>query len=226
MLPDDIRGELEGVLLDYYPETTRALDKWESAFRMQLSETQFSDSERQKVITALWWLRYGDTTREFMEKVLSLFIPGVHVADNTPVMDITGLTQNYKSVNGNKDMYCGGRKAVCASGTLGFVYKSVNGVAAMCCGNKAAVNGYREFSGEDIPSVLANDSAKPWDIPSTLSYQSLCFFISGEITRADTGEITNIQWLSIEKKWQKIIEYIVLALKPVHTTAVLWIHYI
>lgn len=225
-LPDDVRDEMEGVLLDYYPETTRAVDEWELAFRAQLTDSRFTASERRTVVRALWWLRYGNTTKEFMQKVLGLFIPGARVEDNTPVMDITGLTQRYRSVNGNRDMYCGGERAVCSEGTLAFLYESVNGAQPMCCGNRRAMNGRCVLTGDDVPSVLANDSARPWDIPTSLDHQSLCFFVSGDIARAEGGEVVGIQWLSVEEKWRSVIEYIVLALKPVHTTAVLWIHYI
>lgn len=199
VLPDDIRKELEGVMLDYYPDTTSALDEWEKAFRVQFSTTLFSKQERRSVIGALWWLRYGNTTAEFMQRVLGLFISGVQVTDNVPVSNVIGLVFAYKSVNGNK---------------------------YMCCGNRRAVCNYHVGERSWIPNILRNDSIQPWDIPYGADYWSMCFFISGEVFRDGDGKFIALQRLKVHEKWQRFIEYVVLSLKPVQTTAVLFLQYV
>lgn len=199
VLGDDVRKEFEGVLLDYYPETTRAVDKWEQVFRVQFSTTLFSMAERRSVVGALWWLRYGNTTAEFMQKVLGLFIPGVQVTDNVPVANVIGLVFAYKSVNGNK---------------------------YMCCGNRRAVCNYHVGDRAWIPSILRNDSIQPWDIPTDYRYFQMCFFISGEVFREGDGRFIALQRLKVHEKWQRFIEYVVLSLKPVQSTAVLFLQYV
>ena len=198
-LPDDVRNEMEAVLLDYYPDTTRVLERWEEAFRIQFSRLLFSVEERRSIVSALWWMRYGNTTREFMEKILKLFIPGAIVTENIPVVNAMGLVFTYKSVCRNKYMCCGNRKAVCSLlvGESGWV-----------------------------PTVLRNDTQSVWDIPSDPKFYETYFFISKGVSRDAENKIIAFQRLKVHEKWQQFVEYTILSLKPVHTTAVLFIEYV
>lgn len=198
-LPDDIRRELEGVYLDHFPETTRALEKWEEVFRVQLSATLFTAGERRRVLSALWWMRYGNTTAQFMEKILGLFFPGVRVTENVPVVNAPGLV---------------------------FAYKSVCRASYMVCGNRRAVCDYHIGHRDWLPTILRNDTTQPWDIPAGDAYSSLCFFISRDVYREADGRIQVLQRLKVHEKWQRFLEYVVLSLKPVHTTAILFVIYV
>lgn len=198
-LPDDIRRELEGVYMDYFPDTTRALEKWEEIFHVRFSASLFTDGERRIVLKVLWLLRYGNTTAEFMRSVLDVFIPGVRVTDNVPVANAAGLSYAYKSVNGNK---------------------------YMCCGNRRAVCNFHVGERDWLPAVLRNDSQSAYDIPFAASYWSMCFFISGEVFRDGDGRFIAFGRKKVHEKWQKFVEYIVLALKPVQSTAILFIKYV
>lgn len=199
VLPDDIRKELEGVMLDYYPDTTRALDEWEKAFKVQFSTTLFTKQERRSVIGALWWLRYGNTTAEFMQRVLGLFIPGVQVTENVPRVNAIGLVFAYRSVNGNK---------------------------YMCCGNKRACCNYHLGNRSWIPTILRNDTQSPWDIPSNPKWYDTYFFISRDVFREEDRKIQALQRLKVHQKWRSFLEYVVLSLKPVHSTAILFLQYV
>ena len=198
-LGDDVRKEFEGVLLDYYPDTTRALEKWEEIFRVQFSKILFNVQERRSIVSTLWWLRYGNTTGEFMEKILNLFIPGARVTENIPAVDAMGLVFSYMAVCGNK---------------------------YICCGNKKAVCNYHIGERGWVPEILRNDTQSVWDIPSDTKFYENYFFVSGEVWRDGTGKIQVLKKLKVHEKWQRFVEYVILALKPVHTTAILFIKYV
>lgn len=198
-LGDDARKEFEGVLLDYYPDTTRALEKWEEIFRVQFSKILFNVQERRSIVSALWWLRYGNTTGEFMEKILNLFIPGARVTENVPAVNAMGLVFSYRSVCGNRHT---------------------------CCGNKLAFCNFHVGEQGWIPTILRNDSQSAWDIPSDRKFYETYFFISREVFRDGDGKIIALQRLKVHEKWQRFVEYVVLALKPVHTTAIMFLQYV
>lgn len=200
VLPEDVRREIEGVYLDYYPDTTRALEEWENTFRMHFLSTLFSVEERRRGLKVLWRLRYGNTSSQFMQNTLELLFPGVQVTKNVPPVNALGLV---------------------------FAYKSVNGAGYMRCGNKRAVCDYHVGQREWIPTILRNDTSQTWDLPVTIAKSALCFFISRDVYRDPaTREIVVLQRLKIHEKWKRFLEFIVLALKPVHTTAILFVKYI
>lgn len=198
-LPEDIRREMEEVYFDYFPETTRALEKWEEIFHVKFAASLFSAAERRIVLKVLWLLRYGNTTGEFMRSVLELIIPGVRVTDNVPVSNAVGLVFAYKSVCGNKYIRCGNRRAVCNFHV-----------------------GDRSW----LPAILRNDSQQPWDIPVNAQYWSMCFFISGEVFRDGDGKFISFARKKVHEKWKQFIEYVVLAVKPVQSTAILFLKYV
>ena len=77
-----------------------------------------------------------------------------------------------------------------------------------------------------LPAVLRNDSQSAYDIPFAASYWSMCFFISGEVFRDGDGRFIAFGRKKVHEKWQQFVEYIVLALKPVQSTAILFIKYV
>lgn len=199
-LPQDIRKELEGVYQDYFPDTTRALEKWEEIFHVRFSASLFTDGERRIVLKVLWLLRYGNTTGEFMRSVLDVFIPGVRVTDNVPVGNALGLIFAYKSVNGNK---------------------------YMCCGNRRAMCNFHVGDRNWYPAILQNDSMKAYnEIPNTAAYWPMFFFVSGEVFRDGDRKFIAFARKKVHEKWQRFVEYMVLALKPVQSTAIMFIQYV
>ncbi len=199
-LPQDIRKELEGVYQDYFPDTTRALEKWEEIFHVRFSASLFTDGERRIVLKVLWLLRYGNTTGEFMRSVLDVFIPGVRVTDNVPVGNALGLIFAYKSVNGNK---------------------------YMCCGNRRAMCNFHVGDRNWYPAILQNDSMKAYnEIPNTAAYWPMFFFVSGEVFRDGDRKFIAFARKKVHEKWQRFVEYVVLALKPVQSTAIMFIQYV
>ena len=225
LLGDDVKREISDVYLDYFPETTWDLAKWEKTFKINFSTNLFSESDRRTALKILWRLRYGNVTAEFLQETLRLITPGMYVSDNSPQTDVTALVQNYKSVNGNRYMVCGHKRAICSAGAFAIMYKSVNGKGYMCCGNKRAVNGYMTTNGGFIPTMIRNGSTGSWNFSEDSDMQSTYFFVAGEVRRDSNHKITTLQRLDVEKKWQKFLEYIILASKPVHTTAITWIRY-
>lgn len=199
-LPQDIRKELEGVYQDYFPDTTCALEKWEEIFHVRFSASLFTDGERRIVLKVLWLLRYGNTTGEFMRSVLDVFIPGVRVTDNVPVGNALGLIFAYKSVNGNK---------------------------YMCCGNRRAMCNFHVGDRNWYPAILQNDSMKAYnEIPNTAAYWPMFFFVSGEVFRDGDRKFIAFARKKVHEKWQRFVEYVVLALKPVQSTAIMFIQYV
>lgn len=198
-LPDNIRREIEGVYLDYFPETTRALAEWEKNFHVRFSAFLFSEDERRIILKVLWLMRYGNTTAEFMQRILRCIVPKINVTENTPIGNPIGLSFAYRSVNGNK---------------------------YMCCGNKNAFCNFHVGKVGWRPYVLQNNSMTVYDIPSDARYWPMCFFISGEVFRDDNRRFIVFQRIKIPAKWQQFIEYVVLALKPVQSTAILFVQYI
>ena len=198
-LPDDIRRELEAVYMDNFPDTTRALEKWEEIFHVRFSASLFTYGERRIILKALWLMRYGNTTAQFMQSVLRMFFPGVRVTENVPVVNAPGVV---------------------------FEYKSLNGMPYMCCGNRRAVCDYHIGNHDWVPTVLRNNTQAPWDMFGGDAYSSMCFFISRDVWRDVDGKIQVLQRLKIHEKWQAFFEYMVLALKPVHTTAILFVLYV
>ena len=52
VLPEDLRTEIEQVYLDYFPETTRCLDKWEEVFQIIFSQQELE--QQRKVLSSIW----------------------------------------------------------------------------------------------------------------------------------------------------------------------------
>lgn len=229
-LPENIRREIEGVYLDYFPETTRALEEWEKTFHVRFSAFLFSESERRIVLKVLWLLRYGNTTAEFMQRILRCIVPRINVTENTPVGNPIGLSFAYRSVNGNKYMCCGNKNAFCnfhvgEQPPAHVTYRSVNGNRLTVCGNKNAYCNYNLGDPPWRPYVLRNDSMEVYDIPPDARYWAMCFFISGEVFRDDNRRFIVFQRIKVAAKWRQFIEYVVLALKPVQSTAILFVQY-
>ena len=106
------------------------------------------------------------------------------------------------------------------------VYAAVNGNKKMVNGNKYAVNGYKIGDSDFIPTVLKNDSESFYELPSVPDYWRNCFFICKSVIRNRYKAIMYVEKLQVEAKWKNFLEYIVLKIKPAHTTAILFVEYI
>lgn len=197
-LGSDMRSDAEQQAADLYPFLTNRLSDWEKAFKIQFTG-EFTDEQRRKVLSVFWWMRWGSSTIEFIQQVLSALIPGIVVEENNPVRnpDLYAVTQ----LN-----CCGNENAI--------------------CGRESCVCGYHEGEIKQYkPDILHNDSIQAERVPADRHYWELCFFICGGIKR-ENNRITDVTRIAIPRKWKKFIEYIILLLKPVHTTAFLFVDWV
>lgn len=198
VLSEDLRTDGEKSYLDLFPEFTRKIEEWEKEFSVQFT-SQLTEEQRRNILTALWKMRYGASTTDFIQEMLRILIPNITVAENNPVRNPVVANVSYIAVNANKNM---------------------------CCGNKKALCSYRYGSGEFTPGVLKNGTETLYDIPENSRYWETCFFICQSVVYSRSGEIVYVYPISIDRKWKEFIEYIVLSVKPVHTTALMFINWL
>ena len=137
VLPNDLRNEIEAVYMDYFPETTRSLEKWEQVF--QVIFTQAELSLRRSVLAGLWQMNNNGGAAVFLRKVLQEVWPELQLVENIPVGNPRGPNAFYYMVCGNE---------------------------SACCGNAKAVCGYRYGdAGYDL-TILRNDTASSYSIPN------------------------------------------------------------
>ncbi len=196
--PDDVQEYLENIYGDLFPETTRELDKWEEQFGVVFAK-QYDETIRRKLLKSFWNINTGGQSTMYLQNILELISPDFKVIENLPVRDPRDSNAVYAAVNGNKLM--------------------VNG-------NKYAVNGRKLGDSSFIPSVLKNDKEGFYSLPSQSAYWANCFFICKSVIRNRYGAIMYVEKLQVEAKWKNFIEYIVLKIKPAHTTGILFVEYI
>lgn len=196
-LPENIRSEIEMVYGDLFPDTTRFPEKWESVFAIFFKEEELI--KRREILDSLWKINQGGgQTALFLQDVLQKIIPNIMVIENVPV-------KNPRDGN--------------------IATLSVCNYKTMRCGNSKAVAYYRIGDPDFVPSVLQNDSSDLYSISDNPYFWGNCFYICQSIDRNSRKEIIFIKKIKIEKKWKNYIEYLILKLKPVHTTAVLYIEW-
>lgn len=196
--PDDIQKYLEDVYGDLLPESTRELDKWEAQFGVVFA-SQYDESIRRKLLKSFWNINTGGQSTSYIQNILQLISIDFHVIENLPVRNPRDSNAAYAAVNGNKQM--------------------VNS-------NKYAVNGRKIGDSSFIPTVLKNNSESFYSLPPQADYWSNCFFICKSVIRNRYNAIMYVEKLQIEEKWKEFIEFIVLKIKPAHTTAILFVEYI
>jgi hypothetical protein len=196
-LPDDVRREAEKAYLDLFPETTRFPEEWEKTFAVYLTGAE--QEKRRGIIDALWKTVSGDQGASFLQEVLRKIDTGLGVFENVPVSD----PRNKQSAG----------LAICDYST-------------MVCDNETACCDY--FRGDDTftPGVIQNDKTDVYAIPDDTRFWETCFFIAKNIYRNNEQEILYIEPLEISATWKNIVEYLVLKIKPVHSTAVVFVKWI
>ncbi len=198
VLPEGARADAEKAYLDLFPEYTRNIEEWEKAFQIQFTHL-LTEEQRRNILKALWRMRYGLATADFLQELLQNFLPEIQVVENVPV-------SNPRMSN--------------------FAYEAVDGNKRMCDGNRRAIDGYRVGSSSFVPSTLKNGTTLLTDIPIDRRYWETCFYVCGGVERNKYGQIIYAHILRLNEKWRDFIEYIILSIKPVHTTAVIFIEWV
>ena len=193
-LPEDIRREAELAYLDLFPDTTRFPDIWERVFALLFTEAE--KTKRRDILDSMWKMFAGDQSTSFLESVLQRIDPGISVIENIPVSNPRHAGILFMSVCGNKSMRCGHRRAVC-----GFKLGSV---------------GFE-------PTIIRNDATTEYNIPPDRTYWENCFFVCDFVIRNQQRDILYVEPLKLDAIWKNYVEYIILKVKPVHTTAIVFI---
>jgi hypothetical protein len=193
-LPESIRVSAEKTYLDLFPDTTRFPRKWEDVFALILTNQE--TEKRRNVLDAMWKTISGNQGADFIQYILSFIDDGFRVGANVPPIDPRSSPGAALAICDYITMVCDNEFAVCdyAVGNIGF-----------------------------IPTVLQNDASSLYDIPEDIDFWRMCYFIGKDIVRSAGGDILYIQPLPLDIRWKNIIEYLVLKIKPVETTAVLFI---
>jgi hypothetical protein len=198
VMPENIRHEAELVYLDLFPDTTRFPDKWENVFSVLFTENELE--KRRDILDSLWKINADSgQSRVFLEEVLQKIDLNIRVVENIPVGNPRDSNAILLSLNKNSNMACGNKKAVCS---------------------------YRIGDTTFVPYVLQNDISELYDIPDDKNFWGFCFYICGHVVRNSKNKILYIQKIKIRAVWKNYIEYLILRIKPVHTTAVLFIEWI
>lgn len=197
-VPDDMSTDAQRVYLDLFPETTRFVDEWESAFQIRFTNL-LSDRQKRAVLEALWAMRNGSATAEFIQNLLRMFIPGICIVENTPVAMPRKFASVYASVNGNRYM--------------------VNGY-------KKAINGRRMGDQDFVPTILKTNREEEFFMPENPRHWETCFYVCGAVHRNRYQKITHVEKITVDRKWREFIDFIILKIKPLHMTAVMFIEYV
>jgi len=195
-LPGDIRKEAELAYLDLFPETTRFPDKWERVFALLFTEAE--KVKRRDILDSMWKMFAGDQSTSFLESLLQRIDPGISVVENIPVSNPRHAGILYMSVCGHRTMACGHRRAVC-----GFKLDSVN----------------------FVPTIIKNDATTEYSIPPDTAHWENCFFVCDFVLRNQRRDILYVQPLKLDAVWKNYVEYIILKVKPAHTTAIVFIEW-
>jgi hypothetical protein len=193
-LPENVRKEGELVYFDLFPFTTRYPEKWEKVFALFFTKREYS--KRREIIDSMWKLIYGGQSAQFLQDILQCIDPTIKVIENVP-------TSNPRHSS--------------------IVDLSVNGHRAMRCGNRKAVNNYRRGNIGFTPTIIQNDATADYEIPFDKDYWEFCFFICKSAVRNSYGQILYIEPVTLDAVWRNYVEYIILKIKPVQSTAVVFI---
>jgi hypothetical protein len=197
-LPESIRTEAERAYYDVFPDTTHHPEKWESVFGVLFTKAEME--KRRNILDTLWKIGHGGQSAALLQEILQKIDERILVVENTPV--------------GNPR-------------TSNAVITSVNRNKAMVCGNKRAINSFFIGNANFTPYILQNDTSRLYDIPNESKYWEMCFYVCASVVRnSSTNEIMYVNKLSIKSVWKNYIEYLILKIKPVHSTAVLFIEWI
>jgi hypothetical protein len=197
ILPESIRHDAELVYSDLFPETTRFPGDWENTFSIFLNRDE--KQKEREIIDSLWKINNGGQSAAFLENVLQHIDNDFKVVENVPLTD----PRNRQSVG----------LAVCD-------------YYMMVCDNDIACCDYLAGSSTFIPSILQNDTSAIYSIPDDTWFWEVCFFVCKNVYRNESQEILYIEPLKLNIIWKNIVEYLILKIKPVHTTAVVFVEWI
>ena len=82
ILPEDLRTEIEQVYLDYFPETTRCIERWEQVF--QIIFTQSELEQRRSVLSSIWLTSRGGQSLPFLQSVLQNLFAEIRIEEKIP----------------------------------------------------------------------------------------------------------------------------------------------
>jgi hypothetical protein len=141
----------------------------------------------------------GGQTAEFLQSLLRCIDNRIKVIENVPLSNPRHSSIVDLCVNGHRSMRCGNRKAVCnyRRGTIGF-----------------------------IPTIIQNDATSDYNIPMDTAYWEFCFFVCKSAVRNSSGRILYVEPLRIDDVWRNYVEYLILKVKPVQSTAIVFIDWI
>lgn len=196
-LPEDIKRELDEVYLDLFPDTTRALKEWENQFATLFADEQYGGT-RQEILKSLWQANQGGQSAQYLESLLQRIDKRILVVENVPIKNPRSSSSGITACCGHEDMFCGGGKSTC---------------------------GYTIGNANFEPSVLRNDGEQVYDMPVDKKYWEQCFYVCGNVVRTDAGAILYFETLELDIKWRNYIEYLILKVKPVQMTAVIFIEW-
>ena len=198
VLPEDVRTEAEKTHADLFPMTTRNLPEWEDAFELPFTYL-LTEIQRRSFLQSIWRSRHGAATAEFLEMMLNYFVPGIKVIENIPVRMPRANSVAYTCIDGNRYMRNG---------------------------NKYAIDGRRIGDRHFSPTMLKTNYAQPYNIPQDSRYWETCFYVCGSVLRNVYHEIILVRKIQIPAIWKPFIEYIILQIKPLHMSAIMFIEYI
>jgi uncharacterized protein YmfQ (DUF2313 family) len=193
-LPENVRREGELVYFDLFPDTTRFPEKWEKVFALFFTKREYE--KRREIIDSMWKLIHGGQSAEFLQDVLQCIDKGIRVVENVPTSNPRHSSIVELCVNGHRSMRCGNRKAICnfRRGEIGFT-----------------------------PTIIQNDATADYNIPFDTNYWEFCFFICKSAVRNNRGQILYIEPIVLDAVWRNYVEYIILKIKPVQSTAIVFI---
>jgi hypothetical protein len=90
-------------------------------------------------------------------------------------------------------------------------------------GNRRAINNFRRGDIGFIPTIIQNDATADYTIPFDTDYWEFCFFVCRSVVRNNRGQILYVEPIIIDAIWRNYVEYIILKIKPVQSTAIVFI---
>jgi hypothetical protein len=193
-LPENVRHELELVYFDIFPDTTRFPEKWEKVFAVLFTTGEMV--KRRSILDSLWKINAGGQSAYFLEQILQYIDNSLMIIENVPICDPRSTLSIGIAVCGNKTMRCGNKRARC---------------------------NYHLSNGTFVPTMLRNDVIEFYTLPDDIKYWAFCFFVCNNVYRDGNNQIVFIEKLRLNIIWKNYIEYLILKIKPVHSTAIVFI---
>lgn len=247
-----VRNFLKTLSIIRAPLKTEYLENLEREFGIEFTDGLTEEQRRQNLLSTKTSI--GSLGEDYFENILVSAGFDVQVHRNSPAVDPTPfLSDEYFMVDGNENAVDGNENAIdgIQGGYLlanGPVFDqspdwiSVDGNENMVDGNENAVDGrFDRLKAVEINPVL----------DCGLSYSTLCgnylavcgnensilggtssqcwkyiFFIGGDVTRGVNGEITDIEFATVQTTKRLQFETLILKYKPVHTWAAVIVNYI